>query len=395
MTEKNVLIAGGGIGGLTAAACLLQRGIDVDVYEQADELGEVGAGIQVSANASRVYQHIGILDDLVEAGSCPEAYRFRLFDSGEVLQTIPLGSAYVRRHGVPYVSVHRADLHRLLVERVTALKPDAIHLGVEVTGFEELQQGGVTLRFADGGCVTGRALLGADGIKSAVRRQIVGAAPVTYTGDASWRVVVESENVAEEHRQRTVDIWVGPGKHAVTYPMRGDRLINLVGCVEHDEWDEESWVASRPWHELKEDFQGWHPSIGALIDAADRDHCYRWAMNNRPPVENWTSGHATLLGDAAHPTLPYMAQGAAMAVEDAAVLARALEAEPRTDEALRLYQRNRIERTTRIVNESSSNRRLFHLNSTAELREEFAKRDISSERSAWLFSYDPVRVDML
>lgn len=394
MSKNKVLIAGGGIGGLTAAACLLQRGIDVEVYEQADVLGEVGAGIQVSANASRVYRHIGVLDALVETGSRPEAYRFRLFDSGEVLQTIPLGDAYTRRHGVPYVSVHRADLHRLLVERVRALKPDAIHLGKEVVRFED-QGGGVTLYFADGGQAEGAVLLGADGIKSAIREQIVGAAPVTYTGDASWRVVVSADDVDEAHRLRTVDIWVGPGKHAVTYPMRGDSLINLVGCVEHDQWDEESWVASRPWEELNADFQGWHPAIGALIAAADRDHCYRWAMNNRPPVANWTAGAATLLGDAAHPTLPYMAQGAAMAVEDAAVFARALASAGTDHQALLLYQRNRIERTTRIVNESSANRRLFHLNSTDELRQEFAKRDMNSERSAWLFSYDPVSVDML
>jgi len=394
MSNNTVLVAGGGIGGLTAAACLLQRGIDVDVYEQADVLGEVGAGIQVSANASRVYRHIGVLDALVEAGSRPDAYRFRLFDSGEVLQTIPLGDAYLQRHGVPYVSVHRADLHRLLVERVRALKPDAIHLGKEVARFEE-RGDGVVLHFADGGQADGAVLLGADGIKSAVREQIIGAAPVTYTGDASWRVVVRADDVDPQHRQRTVDIWVGPGKHAVTYPMRGDSLINLVGCVEHDQWDEESWVASRPWQELKADFQGWHPSIDALIDAADRDQCYRWAMNNRPPVSNWTEGAATLLGDAAHPTLPYMAQGAAMAVEDAALFARALATGGTNHEALLLYQRNRIERTTRIVNESSANRRLFHLNSTDELRQEFAKRDMNSERSAWLFSYDPVSVDML
>lgn len=394
MSVEKVLIAGGGIGGLTAGACLLQAGIDVEIFEQASQLGEVGAGIQVSANASRVYQHLGLLDRLVSCGYRPDEYRFRVYDEGDVLQHIPLGEQYEQRHSVPYISVHRADLHAMLVERVRELKPDAIHLNAEVSEFSE-DQGGVTLHFTNRQSVTGDLLIGSDGIKSAIRKQIVGDTPVNYTGDASWRIIVPMSSLAPEHRQTSVDIWVGPGKHAVTYPLRGGELLNLVGCVEHEEWDDESWVAVAPWEEMVADFADWHPTIQNIIQCADRSKCYRWAMNNRTPIFKWSTERATLLGDAAHPTLPYMAQGAAMAVEDAAVLARAVQSEADAPSAIELYQRNRVDRTARIVNESSANRELFHLDTTQALREAFAKRDMNAERSAWLFSYDPVNVPLV
>lgn len=394
MAVQKVIIAGGGIGGLTTAACLLQAGIDVDVYEQSAQLGEVGAGIQVSANASRVYEHLGLLDSLVAKGCKPDGYRFRMFDEGDVMQDIPLGDGYEERHNVPYVSVHRADLHALLVERVQALKSDAIILGAAAERFEEDEQG-VTLFFSNHEPVRGDLLVGADGIKSAIRSQIVGNTPVNYTGDASWRIIVPMADLPPEHRQTSVDIWVGPGRHAVTYPLRNGELLNLVGCVEHGAWEDESWVAVAPWEEMVEDFADWHPTIQAIIQHADRDKCYRWAMNNRQPISNWSTRRATLLGDSAHPTLPYMAQGAAMAVEDAAVLARAIQAEDNPTDAIELYQRNRIARTTRIVNESSANRDLFHLDSKQALRDAFAKRDMNAERTAWLFSYDPVNVPLV
>lgn len=394
MSVQKVLIAGGGIGGLTAAAYLLQEGFDVEVYEQAKQLGEVGAGIQVSANASRVYQHIGILDDLIQAGYLPDQYRFRTFDEGAVLQSIPLGTQYIDKHQVPYISVHRADLHSLLVKRVQSLKPDAVTLNAEVTAYSQDERG-VSLEFKNGNSARGDLLIGADGIKSVIRKLTLGDTPVNYTGDSSWRVIVPMKSLPPEYQANSVDIWVGPGKHAVTYPLRGGELMNLVACVEQQDHDEESWVTKRPWQELYNDFRGWHGAIEAIIEAADHDECYRWAMNNRQPVDNWSQGRVTLLGDAAHPTLPYMAQGAAMAVEDAAVLSRAIQMTNSAEEAVQLYQRNRIERTAKIVNESSDNRRLFHLDSVDALKQAFAERDMKAERTAWLFSYDPTSVSLV
>lgn len=386
-----VLIAGAGIGGLTAAACLLQAGIDVQVFEQAPALGEVGAGIQISANAGRVYRHLGLLEAVRAAGAVPALYRFRMFDTGEVLQTIPLGAGYEARHGVPYVTIHRADLHALLVDRVRSLKPDAIRLGVGVQGYESGPDGAVLQ--TSQGPVAGSAVIGADGVRSAIRAQMLGNTPAEYTGDCVWRAMVPTADLPPEHRTDCVDIWVGPHRHAVTYPLRGGALTNFVGCVEYDGLPEDSWTTARPWAEMQADFTGWHPMIGALIDHAARDQCYRWSLRIRPPVDNWTDGRVTLLGDAAHPTLPYMAQGAAMAVEDAVVLARCLDG-AEVPGALARYQQARLARTTRIVTESTANRALFHQPDRDRLQAAFAARDMNAERTAWLFSYDPVSVDL-
>jgi len=388
-----VLIVGGGIGGMTAAACLLHAGIHVSIFEQAVKLGEVGAGIQLSANATRVLRYLNLIDEVSRHGVKPEAYQFKMFDTAEVLQEIPLGEGYTRRHGVPYLSIHRADLLSALTKAVELHDATAIHLNATALDFVE-DNFGVTLRLANGDEVRGDILIGADGIKSMVRRKILGETSVHYTGDQSWRILVPAERLNPEQRPNTVNICVGPGKHGVIYPIRNDGLVNMVGCVEYETWDEESWTARRPWAEMKTDFAGWHNDIQAIIDQADRDQCYRWAMNNRPPVDRWSTRRATLLGDAAHPTLPYMAQGGVMAIEDGAVLARALQQEKEVSRALDLYQRNRLERTTKIVNESSENRKMFHLPSEAALRRAFAQRDMNAERTAWLFSYDPTTVKL-
>ena len=390
---KKILIVGGGIGGMTAAACLLKAGFEVSVFEQAPELGEVGAGIQLSANPMRVLQHLGLVERLRRHGVQPEAYQFKMFDTAEVLQEIPLGNGYVERHGVPYLSVHRADLLDTLIAAVRDLNADAVTLNATATDYAE-DANGVTLHFSDGSEFRGDVLIGADGIKSLVRSKILGETPVHYTGDQSWRILVPAERLEADQRPDTVNICVGPGKHGVVYPIRPDGLVNMVGCVEYETWDDESWTARRPWSEMKADFAGWHGNIQAIIDNADKDQCFRWAMNNRPPVDNWSTARTTLLGDAAHPTLPYMAQGGGMAIEDGAVIARALQQEDDVGEALNLYQRNRLERTARIVNESSANRNMFHLPSEADLREAFAQRDMNAERTAWLFAYDPMTVEL-
>ena len=393
MSAAPILIAGAGIGGLSAAACLIRAGHTVRLFEQAPTLSEVGAGIQISANAARVYAHLGLLDEIEARGALPDTYRFRMFDDGEVLQSIPLGSGYRGRHGVPYVTIHRADLHAALVAAVERLDPEALRLGARITGFAQ-DADGVTAQLEDGSTARGAALIGADGIHSAVRRQILGDTAVEYTGDTAWRVIVPAEVLPEAFRTREVNIWVGPRRHAVTYPLRGGSLVNFVGCVEQEGWEDESWTTPRPWAEMRDDFTGWHPMIAALIERADRDQCYRWALCLRAPVANWTEGRVTLLGDAAHPTLPYMAQGAAMAVEDAAVLARALEGEGDIAAGLARYQASRLPRTTRIVTESSANRHLFHEPDRERLRAAFAKRDMNAERTAWLFSYDPLGVPL-
>jgi len=192
-----------------------------------------------------------------------------------------------------------------------------------------------------------------------------------------------------------MSVFMGPGGHVVCYYLRGGALLNFVGIVETDEVSEESWTEKLPWAMLKAEYAGWHPKLQSIIDAADKDQCFRWSLHNRPPISNWSTARVTLLGDSAHATLPYLAQGAVMAIEDGAVLARALAMAASVPDALQLYQRNRIERTARVVNQSTDNRRLFHLRSVAEIRAEFAKRDEGRERNTWLYSYNPLTVDLL
>jgi len=388
-----ILIAGAGIGGLTAAICLLRAGHDVEIYEQAAQLGEAGAGIQLSANASRVLHSIGLEDAIKGIAVQAKSYEFRLYDTGEVLQTIPLGEHHVRQHGSPYYHVHRADFHNLLASKVQSLKTDAIQLDSVAAAYEEDEKV-VTLKLADGRMAKGDLLIGADGIKSAIRTQIVGHVSATYTGDIAWRITVPSNLLPANYMDKITAVWVGPGRHAVIYYLRRGELLNFVGLVEFDRWEEESWTTKRPWTDLKADFAGWHQDIQTVIDAADKNECYRWALNNRKPIPNWSSSRATLLGDAAHPTLPYLAQGAVMAIEDGAVLTRALAQCNNVADALSLYQRNRVDRTARIVNESTANRALFHHQTSDEFRQAFSERNIAAERANWLYSYDPLTVPL-
>ena len=190
-----------------------------------------------------------------------------------------------------------------------------------------------------------------------------------------------------------MSVWMGPGAHAVCYFLRAGALLNFVGLVETEEVSEESWTARFPWQKLKADFAGWHPDIQTIIDLADRDACYRWSLFYRPPIRNWSTRRATLLGDSVHATLPYLAQGAAMAIEDAAVLTRALGMAD-VPEAVQIYQRNRVARTTRIVEGSSGNRTLFHMRDQQALRQAFARRDEGAARNAWLYSYNPLTVPL-
>jgi salicylate hydroxylase len=394
MKKYRILVAGAGIGGLTAASCLAKAGHHVEIYDQAPQLAEIGAGIQISANAMHVLRDLGLEQKIVGMGVAPGAYVFRLHDTGEVIQRFSLSEEHKRMHGAPYTQLHRADLHDVLAARAREADPDIVRLNHRIAGFTE-DDNGVTLRFADGGTAHGDLLVGADGLKSVVARQIVGDIPAQYTGDAAWRLVVPTERVpAAERPEQTMSLFLGPGGHVVCYYLRSGELLNFVGLVETDEVSEESWTVKLPWHTLKEHYRGWHPIVHSIIDAADKNECYRWSLFFRKPLDNWSTKRATLLGDSAHATLPYLAQGAAMAIEDGAVLTRALAMTETIPEALQLYQRNRMERTARIVNQSNFNRNLFHLRSQAEIRAQFARRDEGTDRNKWLYSYNPLTVEL-
>lgn len=389
-----VILAGAGIGGLSAAACLLKKGFKVRVFEQAAALGEVGAGIQTSANAVKVLYDLGLKDEIEAVAVRPKAFEYRRFDSGELMHRVPLAEIHEAAHGVPYYHIHRADIHAILARRVQQLDPNCITLNAKAVGFTQDDES-VTLKLADGRAIRSDILIGADGIKSAIRAQIIGETPTIYTGHVAWRATIPTDRLPKNFMDLISTVWCGPKNHAVVYFLRSGEIFNFVGCVEREAWEDESWTLKRPWQDLKADYAGWHPDIQTIIDAMDKDECYRWALNNRKPIFKWSEGRATLLGDAAHPTLPYLASGAAMAIEDSAVLARCVESCTTPAEALDLYQRNRVDRTARIVNESTEHGNLYHIVDPEEMRRAFREKNPAKSRAEWLYCYDPLNVPLI
>lgn len=384
----DIALIGAGLGGLAAAAVLQQRGHRVRVFEQHAVLGEVGAGIQMSANAMKVLDAIGVRATLEPVAVRPQAFEFRRYDSGEILHRLPLGETHEQRHGAPYFQLHRADLHAALQDAVLTHDPQAVSVRARATAISE-RTDGVQVFFDDGHVAEAELVIGADGIRSVVRRHVIGIDEPQFTGQVAWRCLVPTERIPPALRTDLVStIWCGPRNHAVTYYLRGGKLINFVGCVERP-WEEESWNTRRPWWELDADYAGWHPMVRAVVEHVDRDQCFRWALNNREPSLQWSSERITLLGDAVHAMLPYMAQGAAMAIEDAAVLGRALDLPLPLAERLQRYEAHRAPRTARVAHESTEMGELYHLVDAAAMRQAFVDRDIARSRNEWLYPYDP------
>jgi len=389
----NILIVGAGIGGLTAAIRLVQRGHYVRVLEQAKVLGEVGAGIQMSANAVKVLQAVGVEPALEATGVKPKAFEFRRFNSGELLHRIPLGDAHLEKHGAAYYQMHRRDLHDALVHALRIMAPEAVRLDAAVRQVHEDTEA-AEVELVNGERLRADLVVGADGVKSVVRQHVLGADKPVFTGQVVWRVLVPVERIPQALRTDVVStVWCGPHNHGVMYYLRGGKLINFVGCVARP-WEEESWTSARSWSELDQDYAGWHPMVRAVVEAADRDQCYRWALNSRVPAMVWSTDRVTMLGDAVHSTLPYMAQGAAMAIEDAGILARTLELDLPLAQQLRVYEQHRAPRTRRVVEESTEMGHLYQIDNADAMRQAFHDRNIAKSRNEWLYPYDPLTVPL-
>lgn len=390
----HILIAGAGIGGLTAALALLRRGIDVDVYEQAGELKEVGAGLQLSANGTRVFHLLGV-GEALRARSCEAAGKeVRLWGTGETWKLFDLGAESIARYGFPYFTVYRPDLLAVLVDAVRREKPDAIHLGMRCIGFDE-DAGSVELEFETAKSTGADALVGADGVHSRIRQSLFGPDRPSFTGIVAWRGIVPMERLPARMARLIATNWIGPGGHIVHYPLRGGRLMNFVGVLERSDWQVESWSTKGTRDEVLADFRGWHEDVQTLIRNIDTP--YKWALMVREPMPCWTRGRVTLLGDACHSMLPMLAQGAVMAIEDGYILARCL-AEQDVETALVRYERARRDRTRRAVEGSAANATRFHnpqLADSVEAKQyvdrEWAEARIA-ERYEWLFCYDVTTV---
>jgi salicylate hydroxylase len=392
----HVIIAGAGLGGLTAALALLQRGFEVDLYEQAPELREVGAGVQIGPNGSRVLYELKLQEALDRVAFEPAGKEIRLWNTAQTFKLFDLGSEAVGRYGSPYLMLHRADLYAILAEAVLALKPDAVHLSAKCVGYEQDDKG-VRLILDNGEKITGDILIGADGLHSRIRRQLAGADKAVFTGGISWRGIIPMDRLPP-HLTAPVGVnWVGPRGHVIHYPVRRGELMNFVGHVERDDWQVESWTERGTIEECIADFAGWHDDIHELIRNIEEP--FKWALFLHEPLKKWGEGRVTLLGDACHATLPYLAQGANMALEDGLVLARVLQNGMNDmPAALRRYEDARRDRTTRVVNKSAENLGRFHNDDLAkpEVAERYTATewhpDRIRERYDWLFEYDAATV---
>ncbi|MEO1100248.1 MAG: FAD-dependent monooxygenase [Pseudomonadota bacterium] len=356
------IIAGGGIGGLTAALCLSRVGWQVEILEQAAEIGEIGAGLQMSPNAMKVFEALSIDQDLAKSGFEPDGIELRMGVSGMTLIRAPLGKTARARWGSPYLHIHRADLVSVLASALEARAPGAVRLGQSVVSYDQ-DTTGVTAHLSTGEQARGDLLIGADGIHSAVRTTMLGPDNPTFTGNVAWRAVVPVERLGADIPNPVAGAWMGRGRHAVTYLLRAGTLANFVGVVERDDWTKESWNEPGAHEDALADFAGWHPTITRLIEEADT--LYRWALFDRPPLPKWTEGRVALLGDAAHPMLPFMAQGAAMAIEDSWALAAALANSDRIETALDAYRAIRFKRASAVQAGSRANAKTFHQRSLA------------------------------
>jgi salicylate hydroxylase len=390
-----IVIAGAGIGGLTAALCLATAGHEIRLIESAREFQGFGAGIQCGANALHVMKHLGLLNQLTELGVLPSRVEFRDHQTGQPLHEMALGKAYELEHGSPYLHLHRSDLHQALVEAFNQQCPGRIRMNARLaTYIEEEHQ--VHIELSSGEVLKADLLIGADGINSTVAKSISGTSSPSFTRNVAWRGVVPVDRLPSDWMDTVVSNFVGPSKHMVLYYLRQKKLANFVGVVENKTWTENSWSAKAPWQELSNDFEGWHPMVRQIIDAVDKDSCFRWALYNHKPFRNWSSRRVTLLGDAAHATLPFMASGAAMAIEDARVLQRAIDQTSTLASGLQLYQQNRIARTSKIQMTSSRAGNLYHFKSRLMRKAAFTTlKALGSRQEAYLPNYDANTVKLV
>jgi salicylate hydroxylase len=393
-----VLIAGGGIGGLASALALARQGCEVEVYEQAPELKEVGAGLQLSPNGTRVLYALGV-GEALRALSCEaEGKEIRIWNTGECWKLFDLGAVAIERYGYPYFTVYRPDLLSVLAHALQRERPGAIRLSSKAVGFMQ-DRDRVALHFENGETAYGDVLVGADGVHSRIRQALFGPDQPKFTGIIAWRGVIPIEKLPRHMVRMVGTNWVGPGGHVVHYPLRGGEVMNFVYALERSDWQIESWSARGTQEELLNDVKGWHEDVQTLVRNIPTP--FKWALMVRAPMERWSVGRVTLLGDACHSMLPFLGQGANSAIEDGFILARALtELDLDIPWKLERYERARRDRTRRAVEGSADNIHRFHNKALADpvkarehVSREWAGEPIA-ERYEWIFRYDATTVEI-
>ncbi|MGV8919741.1 MAG: FAD-dependent monooxygenase [Pseudomonas sp.] len=367
-TQK-IAIVGAGLGGAAAATLLQQAGFAVDVYEQACEFSRIGAGIHMGPNIMKIFRRMGIEQTLSDMGSHPDFWFSRDGASGDYLSRIALGEFSRKEYGAAYITVHRGDLHAL---QMSTIAPGTVHFNKRLTTLEETGDG-VRLSFSDGTTAEADIVIGADGINSRIREELLGQEKPLYSGWVAHRALIRSDVLTQYKMDFENCVkWWSEDRHMMVYHTTGKRdEYYYVTGVPHPAWDFDGNFVDSSREEMYAAFQGYHPTVQALIESTDS--VTKWPLLNRNPLPLWSRGRLVLLGDACHPMKPHMAQGAGMAIEDAAMLTRCLQATGLSDyrTAFELYEANRKDRASRVQAVSNANTWLR-----------------TQEDPAWVYGYD-------
>lgn len=384
-------IIGGGIGGTAAAFSLLAKGHDVTIFEQAPAFGEVGAGVQITPNAVKAIKGLGLYERFLKNGFFPKAVVGRNWKTAKENFRIDLGEEFQTHYDAPYIHIHRADLLDLFASQ---LPTNCCRFGAKCTGVE-LTKRGAQATFEDGSTFDADLIIGADGVRSVVRSSLFNASDLRWTGHQCYRALVPTGGVVDYVNPDST-FWMGPNAHVVTYYVKGGEMVNIVAVTEAAEWVDESWSTRSSRKNMLEDFSGWHENLEQLFSRVD--DVYNWGLFDRDPMESWTKGSVTLLGDACHPMLPFLSQGAAMAIEDGYILGEALALYPEDlSAALSAYEAERLPRTAKVQLEARERGRTYHLPTEEEMAArdaEYARRAKEDPRTTgintdWVYDYDP------
>ena len=385
----NIAVIGAGIGGLAAGLCLAKKGFEITIFEKSNLKGELGAGIQLSPNALRVLFSLGMERSLRSNSSYSEFIAIRDWKDGALIKKNPLNPDSEQTYGYPYLHIHRGDLMKVMLDTIKADKLISLRTMSGVAAVNEMVTK-CAVKLDCGSEESFDLVIGADGINSLVASVLDSKVKTIFTGNVAWRALVPSSNLSDELIYKNAALWLGPRRHFVHYKVRKGDLINCIGVSESDAWKKESWIEKADINEFEVEFEGWDRRLRNLVESVDEATLHKWALYRRPTIKKWHSERLVLVGDSCHATLPFLAQGAALAIEDAAVLANCLSEGHNSREAFSFYQRLRERRVKWVQFMSNANARSFHCREQFAPIRNFLLKSFSGRALDKLYKYDAI-----